>query len=315
MKSLFAAAAALAFALSSMHAQAQGLPTQYPIKADDGTIIANHRITAELEDQIEKLQNVVVAANPKGKVTLYEFYDLNCPYCRKASSDIAELVRGNPELRLVLVPFPVLGIPSILAARVEYAVARLASASDFYKFHHLVYAGRGVIDDKRAFEAAPQCVSLHQGDGFQIGAIQMQGIQKQGADAGLRIFAQVLAVTRLDQLAKQIEVASQIVDPGMAGGHHYIIHVGAFRIVHTSGHVTEPIDNLPQQGPRETGARRGVHVAPGNLIVLVVIRRKLTVIVLLWLQSGPYSLQVRHDAFSTRTLIGHATNFRHVSRD
>ena len=127
---------------------------EFPIKADDGSIIANHRIAAELEGQIEKLQNVVVAANPKGKVTLYEFYDLNCPYCRKASADIAELVRGNPQLRLVLVPFPVLGIPSILAARVEYAVARLASPQDFYKFHHLIYAGRGVIDDKRAFEAA-----------------------------------------------------------------------------------------------------------------------------------------------------------------
>ena len=144
--------AVLALWAGSMVAQAD--EGEFPIKADDGTIIANHRITAELEDQIEKLQNVVVAANPKGKVTLYEFYDLNCPYCRKASSDIAELVRGNPELRLVLVPFPVLGIPSILAARVEYAVARLAPASDFYKFHHLVYAGRGVIDDKRAFEAA-----------------------------------------------------------------------------------------------------------------------------------------------------------------
>lgn len=127
---------------------------EFPIKADDGTIIANHRIAPELEGRIEKLQNVVVAANPKGKVTLYEFYDLNCPYCRKASADIDEMVRANPNLRLVLVPFPVLGIPSILAARVEYAVNHLSTPQQAYKFHRTIYAGRGTIEDSRAFAAA-----------------------------------------------------------------------------------------------------------------------------------------------------------------
>lgn len=127
---------------------------EFPIMAEDGTLIANHRAPAGLEGQIEKLADVVVAAHPNGKITLYEFYDLNCPYCRKASADIDELVKANPNLRLVLVPFPVLGIPSILAARVEYAVARLATPQQFYKFHRLVYAGRGLIDDARAMAAA-----------------------------------------------------------------------------------------------------------------------------------------------------------------
>ena len=132
---------------------------EFPIKADDGTIIANHSVPADVVGQIEKLQNIVVAANPKGKVTLYEFYDLNCPYCRKASDDIDELVRANRNLRLVLVPFPVLGIPSILAARVEYGVNKIASPQDAYKFHRTVYAGRGTIEDSRAFAAA-QAIGL-----------------------------------------------------------------------------------------------------------------------------------------------------------
>jgi protein-disulfide isomerase len=126
----------------------------YPIKADDGAKVANHRIPVELESRIEILPGIVIAGNPNGKVTLTEFYDLNCPYCRKASGDIAELVRTNPELRLVLVPFPVFGIPSILVARVEYAVARLAPPQKFYQFHRVVFAGHGVVDDNRAFEAA-----------------------------------------------------------------------------------------------------------------------------------------------------------------
>jgi len=135
---------------------AQADPGDYPIKADDGEVIANHKIPADLEARIEKLPNVVVAANPNGKITLVEFYDLNCPYCRQASADIDALVKSNPNLRLVLVPFPVLGIPSILAGRIEYAVAKLATPEQFYRFHRLVYQGRGVIDDKRAFEAAKQ---------------------------------------------------------------------------------------------------------------------------------------------------------------
>lgn len=127
---------------------------QFPIMADDGQVIANHSVPPELVERIEMLKNIVVVANPKGKVTLYEFYDLNCPYCRRASLDLAELTQTNKDVRLVLVPFPVLGIPSILAARVEYAVAKMASPEDFYKFHHLVYGDRGVIDDQRAFAAA-----------------------------------------------------------------------------------------------------------------------------------------------------------------
>lgn len=126
---------------------------EFPIKADDGTIIANHRVAPELESQIEKLPGAVVAANPKGKVTLAEFYDLNCPYCRKASADIDALVASNKDLRLVLVPFPVLGIPSVLGGRVEFAVAKLAPEK-FYAFHRKLYEGRGVIDANRALAAA-----------------------------------------------------------------------------------------------------------------------------------------------------------------
>ena len=132
---------------------------EFPIKADDGTVIANHSVPADAVGQIEKLQNVVVAANPNGKVTLYEFYDLNCPYCRKASNDIDELVRARPNLRRVLVPFPVLGIPPILAARVEYAVNQLTTPQQAYKFHRTVYASRGTIEDTRAFAAA-QAIGL-----------------------------------------------------------------------------------------------------------------------------------------------------------
>ena len=131
----------------------------YPIKADDGTIIANHRVPVEIESQIEKLPGIVSVGNPHGDVTLVEFYDVNCPFCRAASPDIEAMLKGNPELRLILVPFPVLGIPSIQGTRVELAVARLTSAQNFYKFHRLLDSSRGTVDGSRAIAAA-QAVGL-----------------------------------------------------------------------------------------------------------------------------------------------------------
>ncbi len=126
----------------------------YPLKADDGDYIANHRVPADLESQIDKLPGVVIVGNPHGKVTLSEFYDVNCSFCRVASADIAALLRKSPELRLVLVPFPVFGVNSIQGARVELAVARLTSPEKFYAFHLKLDSMRGVIDGNRAVAAA-----------------------------------------------------------------------------------------------------------------------------------------------------------------
>jgi protein-disulfide isomerase len=140
--------------LFSSAAQAQRLQTQFPILGEDGSRVANHAIAPDRVAAAEKLPGAVVAANPDGDVTLVEFYDLNCPYCRRASADVDALLKADRKLRLVLVPFPVLGIPSILAGRVEIAVARIVSPSDFYRYHRALYAGRGVIDGQRALNAA-----------------------------------------------------------------------------------------------------------------------------------------------------------------
>ena len=147
---LLLAAALVAAAPLASHAD-EGF---YPIKADDGEIIANHRVPNTLESRIEKLPGIVVVGNPHGDITLNEFYDINCPYCRQASGDIDKLIKTNRELRLVLVPFPVLGIPSIEGTRIELAVAKLAPAETFYKFHRMLDETRGVVDGTRAMAAA-----------------------------------------------------------------------------------------------------------------------------------------------------------------
>jgi protein-disulfide isomerase len=126
--------------------------SEFPLVGDDGQRIPNH--TVKLAGPIEGLPGVVVAANPGGKTTLIEFYDLNCPYCRVASADIADMVDLDSQLQLVLVPFPVLGIASIAASRVEFALARLGTPQQFYDFHRKIYSQRGITDGPRALEVA-----------------------------------------------------------------------------------------------------------------------------------------------------------------
>jgi protein-disulfide isomerase len=132
----------------------QAVENAYPLKGDDGNPILNHRVSPRHESRIDKLPGAIVAGNPNGKVTLAEFYDLNCSYCRLATKDIARLVRAHPELRLVLVPFPVFGIPSIQGTLVELAVARMVPPEKFYEFHRKLFEARGTIGSARALAQA-----------------------------------------------------------------------------------------------------------------------------------------------------------------
>ncbi len=145
--SIFSAALAFCFATSAF---AQNLKHDFRIAGPDGSPIANHRIAPEQAAAVAKLPGAVVVGNPKGDVTIAEFYDLNCPYCRRASADVDALIKSDKNLKVILVPFPVLGIASILAGRVELAVGKLSNPQTFYAFHRRIYEGRGVIDGDRA---------------------------------------------------------------------------------------------------------------------------------------------------------------------
>lgn len=144
--------ACVAPALAQQRDRSMQYVAQYPLVGDDGQRVPNHAV--KLPGPIESLPGVVTAANPDGATTLVEFYDLNCPFCRIAAVDIDDLVGTDSELKLVLVPYPVLGAPSIAASRVELAVAQLGTPEQFYTFHRRIYAQRGTTDGPRAVQVA-----------------------------------------------------------------------------------------------------------------------------------------------------------------
>jgi protein-disulfide isomerase len=150
IKRLIVACLVAISSVAAAHAEA----VTYKITGMDGTPVMNHVVSTQTGDEIRKLSHVVSVGNRQGDVTIFEFYDLNCPYCRKASADLRAMLAADKKLDLILVPFPVLGIPSIQAGRVEFALAELASPLKFYLFHQKMFSGRGVVDGERALAAA-----------------------------------------------------------------------------------------------------------------------------------------------------------------
>ena len=84
--------------------------------------------------------------NLKGNVTVIEFFDYNCPYCRQAGKTVQALIASDPNVRVIFREWPVLGEGSIFAARAALA-ARMQGK--YEEFHWALMNGEG-----RATEAS-----------------------------------------------------------------------------------------------------------------------------------------------------------------
>jgi protein-disulfide isomerase len=95
----------------------------------------------------------VVLGNAKGDVTLVEFFDYNCTYCRRAHADMLTLIKQDPNLRVVLKEFPILGDGSVAAAQVAVAVL-LTAPEKYAAFHDELITDRGQADGNKALAVA-----------------------------------------------------------------------------------------------------------------------------------------------------------------
>ena len=95
-----------------------------------------------------------VVGNPNGSVTLVEFFDYNCGYCKKALGDLVNLIKAEPELRVVLIDFPVLGSDSVEAAHVAAAVRKQISGDKFFQFHQKLLLSHGRVGREQALAVA-----------------------------------------------------------------------------------------------------------------------------------------------------------------
>jgi protein-disulfide isomerase len=92
-----------------------------------------------------------VIGNPKGDVTLVEFFDYQCGYCKAVHADVRRLLDSDGKVRLVYKEFPILGPASITAARAALAAQRQGK---YDALHVALMENRGQLDDDKVFRIA-----------------------------------------------------------------------------------------------------------------------------------------------------------------
>jgi protein-disulfide isomerase len=124
---------------------------QAPAKTPD-----EHRAAvASNASQLFSSPHQVTLGDPDGKVTLVEFFDYSCGYCKRALPDMLTLLKDDPKLKVVLKEFPILGPGSVEAARVAIAVRMQDPGGQKYlAFHQELLGSPGPASKDKALAAA-----------------------------------------------------------------------------------------------------------------------------------------------------------------
>lgn len=110
------------------------------------------KLLAEIRPVAETPFPGAVLGNPQGRVTLVEFTDFACGYCRRSVPDVKQLIARNPDLRIVIRELPIIGPQSPAAARMALAAAEQGK---YAAFHDAMFAA-GQVDGPAILAAARQ---------------------------------------------------------------------------------------------------------------------------------------------------------------
>ena len=121
-----------------------------PIEGDDGKPLQT--FPTPLGSDPSVLPGILWKGEKSADVILYEFFDYNCSFCRRAALDLDAILRRDPKIRIGLINNPILSIDSVQVAKVEQAVLRLYGADVAYDFHMRILGKRGRSDGLSALE-------------------------------------------------------------------------------------------------------------------------------------------------------------------
>lgn len=92
-----------------------------------------------------------VAGNPQGDVTIVEFFDYHCGYCKRAFGPLMKAVHDDGKIKLILKEFPILGPDSVIASHAALAAQKQGK---YFELHQALYRNKGDLDEKRIMEIA-----------------------------------------------------------------------------------------------------------------------------------------------------------------
>jgi protein-disulfide isomerase len=108
-------------------------------------------MVAEHAKDIYRHPNAPVAGNPDGDITVVEFFDYNCGYCKRGFGDVAKLIESDKNVRVVFKEFPILRDESEQASKVALA-ARMQGK--YWEVHRELIATKGLVNEAVALKAA-----------------------------------------------------------------------------------------------------------------------------------------------------------------
>lgn len=109
--------------------------------ATDERLVAAHR------DALMDESTSWVGGNPDGDITVVEFMDYRCGYCRRAHPEVTELIRSDGNIRYIVKEFPILGEPSLLASRFAVATRQVAGDEAYRTIHDALMSFDGEITE------------------------------------------------------------------------------------------------------------------------------------------------------------------------
>lgn len=101
---------------------------------------------AELGETLRNAPGDPVGGNPQGEITVVEFFDYNCPFCRRVKPEVMELLASDDRIRYVFKEFPILSASSAQAARVALAVWYLKPET-YWDVHNALMGHDGTLTE------------------------------------------------------------------------------------------------------------------------------------------------------------------------
>lgn len=115
----------------------------------------DQRLIAENADRLFNDGYSWVGGNPEGDVTLVEFLDYRCPYCKKAQAEVQALLESDPNIRLVIKEFPILGPVSTVTGKMGLAAVEL-DPGKFEALHEALMTFKGQLTEEIAYGMAEE---------------------------------------------------------------------------------------------------------------------------------------------------------------
>ena len=161
--------------------------TELQARKDAADIAKDQTLLTTYKAELFNDPNSYVGGNPDGDITIVEFTDYRCTYCRKAFAEIEDLIKSDGNIRFVVKEYPILGEASMISSRFAIAVLQLHGAEAYKAAHDGLISLRGEPDAATLTRLA-ETLGLNAADILaRMTTPEVEAVIAANADLGMRM--------------------------------------------------------------------------------------------------------------------------------